>query len=385
MKIYKAYKFRMYPNTLQQTRLNQFMGTSRFIYNLFLDKKNKLYEETQENYNLKEMKKDLLKIYGEYNWLKDVDSTLLRTTLDDLDKAFTNFFEKRASYPKFKKKNHNDTYRTNAIRSSYNGNNYSNIKVDLKDRTIKLPKIDKIKIRGYRNINTFEDKKILSATISKEANKYYVSVLVEENIDIIEFHLRNVIGIDLGIKNLVTTSDGIKYEPMPQITRLEKKIKGLNKWLARTQKGSKNREKVKNKLARVYQKLRNIRKYYTHSITSKIVKNNDLIVVEDLKVKDMITKANKTLTKLLTNSTLSEIIRQLKYKSNWNNKKVIQVNRYYASSKICSHCGTKNNVNNLNIRKWECINCKSINDRDINASENIMYEGIISYMKGQVA
>ena len=114
-------------------------------------------------------------------------------------------------------------------------------------------------------------------------------------------------------------------------------------------------------------------------------KNNDLIVVEDLKVKDMITKANKTLTKLLTNSTLSEIIRQLKYKSKWNNKKIIQVNRYYASSKICSHCGTKNNVNNLNIREWECINCKSINDRDINASENIMYEGIISYIKEQVA
>ena len=193
-----------------------------------------------------------------------------------------------------------------------------------------------------------------------------------------------MIGIDLGIKNLVTTSDGIKYDPMPQIKRIEKKIKGLNKWLARTQKGSKNREKVKNKLSRVYQKIRNIRKYYTHSITSKIVKNNDLIVIEDLQVKDMIKQSNKTLTKLLTNSTLSEIIRQLKYKSKWNNKKIIQVNRYYASSKICSHCGTKNNVNNLNIREWECARCHSINDRDINASENIMYEGLISYMKEQV-
>ena len=293
--------------------------------------------------------------------------------------------KKRASYPKFKKKNHNDTYRTNVIRSSYNGNNYSNIKVDLKDRTIKLPKIDKIKIRGYRNINTFEDKKILSATISKESNKYYVSVLVEEDIDIIEFHLRNVIGIDLGIKNLVTTSDGIKYDPMPQIKRIEKKIKGLNKWLSRTKVGSKNREKVKNKLARVYQKLRNMRKYYIHSITSKIVKENDLIIIEDLKVQDMIKKANKNLTKSLINSTLSEIIRQLKYKSKWRNKKIIKVDRYYASSKICSHCGTKNSVNSLSIRKWECASCLSINDRDINASENIMYEGLISYMKEQVA
>ena len=385
MKIYKAYKFRMYPNLEQQIKLNQNMGASRFIYNLFLEKKTRMYKEHNINLALKDMKGELPNLYSSYKWLNDVDKTLLRTSLEDLDRAFTNYYEKRSSYPKFKCKNNNDSYRTNCIYGSYYGNNYTNIKVNLDNRTIKLPKITSIKIKGYRKLNEF-NKKILSASISKEGNKYYVSVLVEEIIIEKEYTLNSAIGIDIGIKNIVTTSDGEKYEPMINIKRLEKKIKGLNKWLSRTKKGSKNRIKVINKIKRVYQKIRNIRKYYIHKVTSKLVRENDLIVIENLQVKSMIENSNKRLTKLLTHSCFYEIIRQIKYKCKWNFKKIIQISTYYASSQICTHCGYKNEkLKDLNVRSWECPNCKNENDRDYNASINILNEGIIKYYKEQYA
>jgi len=172
----------MYPEINERCRLNSFMGSSRFIYNYYLDKKDKMYNENKTNYSLDDMKNDIKKLYIEYPFLNDVDKTLLRTTLEDLDKAYTNFFLGRASHPKFKKKNNHDSFRTNFIKGEYKDKTYGNIKVDLKDKTIKLPKINKIKIRGYRKLKDF-DKKIINATISKEANKYYVSVLVEEEIE----------------------------------------------------------------------------------------------------------------------------------------------------------------------------------------------------------
>ena len=381
MIIYKAYKFRMYPTLEQQSKLNQNMGASRFIYNLFLSKKEKLYKEANINYTLKDMKKDLPTLYSTYTWLNDIDKTILRTTLDDLDRAYINYYAKRASHPKYKRKNCNDTYRTNCVYGEYKTNKYASIKLDLNKRTIKLPKISEIKIRGYRNLKKF-DKKILSATVSKNGDKYYVSVLVEEYLQDKLFRMNSAVGIDIGIKNIITTSDGIKYSPMMNIKKLEKKLKGLNKWLSRTQKDSKNRQKVIVKINRVYQKIRNIRKYYIHKITSKLVHNNDLIVTEFLKVRNMIETSQKRFTKLLTNSCFSEIITQLKYKSKWNFKKLIQVPTYYASSQICNHCEHKNKmVKNLSVREWKCEVCGNINERDINASLNILNEGIIKYYK----
>ena len=385
MKIYKAYKFRMYPNNEIKSKINSFMGTSRFIYNYYLDKKDRYYNELKINYNIKDMKKDVKYLSSNYEWLKEVDSCILRTTIDDLDRSYTNFFEKKSDHPKYKSRNNHDTYRTVAIRSSYKENDYCNIKVDLEKRIIKLPKLPNIKIRGYRNLKTFNDKKIINVTISKEANKYYASVLVEENIVERPFILNKAVGIDLGVKNLVITSDGIKYNAMKKIELYEKKIKGLNKWLSRCEKGSKNREKVKIKLQRVYQKLRNARKYYCNIITNEIVKENDLIVTETLSIKEMIENSRyKTFRKKIIDSSLNEIKREIRYKSKWQNKRLIELNKYYASSQICNHCGNKNKeIKDLSIREWECNNCYNKNDRDINASLNIEYEGIIKYYKEQ--
>ena len=382
--MYKAYKFRMYPTRDAQAKLNSFMGTSRFIYNYYLNERINRYKNEKLSYSLWDMKKDLKLLQEKYKWLKDVDGCLLRTTLDDLDRAYSNFF-KDSGFPRFKSKNHHDTYRTVCIRSSHKDNNYSNIKVDLERRVIKLPKIEEIKIRGYRNLKLF-DKKIINATISKEANKYYVSVLAEEEDTNNELSLNSAVGLDLGIKNLVVTSDGIKYEAMKKINRFEKKIKGLNRWLSRTKKESNNRRKVIAKIQRVNMKLRNIRKYYTHLITTKLVRNHDLIVAEKLQVKEMIENSKTFLKKSIANSVFSEIIRQLKYKAKWNNKKFIQIDKYYPSSQECCHCGERNKeLKDLSIREWECKSCGSLNDRDINASINILYEGVKKYYREQLS
>lgn len=383
MKIYKAYKFRMYPEKEEINKINSFLGTSRFIYNYYLNKKDNLYKENNINYPLNEMKKDIKELTKDYEWLKEIDSSILRTSLDDLDRSYKNYFNKRGSHPKYKKKNNKDTYRTVAIRSSYKEKEYSNIKVDLEKRIIKLPKLKEIKIRGYRNLKDFNKKKILSVTVSKEANRYYASVLAQEEIPTLEYKLHSAIGIDVGIKNLVVTSDGIKYESMKKIEKYEKKIKGLNKALSRSQRNSKNREKIKIKLERVYQKIRNIRKYYSNIITKRLTEENDLIISEKLDIKEMIEHSPyKKLKKNIINSTFNMIFKQIEYKSKWKNKKYIQIDKYYASSQICSHCGNKNEkVKELNVRKWECKKCNNINDRDINASINILMKGIERYYK----
>ena len=380
MKIYKAYKFRMYPEINERCILNSFMGSSRFIYNYYLDKKDKMYNENKLNYNLDDMKKDLKELYKEYPFLNDVDKTLLRTTLEDLDKAYTNFFEGRASHPKFKKKNNHDSYRTNYIKGEYKGKTYGNIKVDLKDKTIKLPKINKIKIRGYRNLKEF-DKKIINATISKDANKYYVSVLVEENIE--NKNLSNsIVGIDLGVSSIITTSDGEKIEKMPNYQKYENKIEKLQQELSKKKTGSNNYYKLKTKIKKVYQKLRNMRKYYIHEVTNKIIDSANIIVVETLKVKEMIIDNCKTLKKNIINTSFSEIIRVLKYKCLWKNKKIININTYYPSSQICSHCGEREkDMKDLSKRKYKCNKCGLELDRDINASVNIMFEGIKELIK----
>ena len=380
MKIYKAYKFRMYPEKEQKGKLNSYLGTSRFIYNHFLDKKNILYSDKKENHKLNDMKKDLVLLQQEYPWLKEIDSCILRTTLDDLERGYDNFFKKRNSYPKFKSKKCRQSYRTICNRSSYKGNSYASIKIDLEKGIIKLPKLDEIKIKGYRNLTKIPYN-ILSATISKEAGRYYVSVLVEEEIKEIKGIPNSIIGLDLGVKTLVTCSDGIKYKKLKKIENQEKKIKGLQKGLSRCQKGSKNSLKIKQKIQRAYQKIRNMRKFYIHEITTKLVKENDIIVTETLQTKKMIEDKKHHLAKELSNASFSEIIRQLTYKAKWHNKKLYQVSPYYASSQICSHCGIKNTkVKDLNVRVWECV-CGYENERDINASINIMDKGFEMYLK----
>lgn len=303
----------------------------------------------------------------------------LRTSLENLDKAYDGFFKLGKGFPKFKRKGRHDSYKTINNRSTYKGEEYASIKVDIKNHTIKLPKLGNVKMKGYRNLQDFPFK-ILNATITKEAGKYYVSVCVEEKIEDKPFTLRNIVGIDLGIKDTISCSDGLKYQLTKKIKGEEQRIKGLQKSLARSEKGSNNREKLKLKIQRAYQKIRNMRKYFIHEVTCKLVRENDIITTETLKVKEMIEQGSKSLSKGITNASFGEILRVLTYKAKWQGKKLYKIGTYYPSSQICNHCEYKEpKVKDLSVRTWECAYCGSINDRDINASLNILEEGMKRY------
>ena len=289
---------------------------------------------------------------------------------------FKKYFNKKGGYPKFKAKGVKDSYRTNYIKNKYKDKIYENIKLDLINKEITLPKLKEVKIKGYRKLNEINGR-IINATISKVANKYYVSVCVEEELNIKEIIPSSVVGIDVGIKSLVTTREGISYGNPNYLNKYEKRIKRLQRNLSRKIKGSNNYYKTKIKLAETYRKLKNARIKTNEEIVSKITKDYDIIISEDLSIKKMIEEAKKFLRKSITNSTMGDIIRRLKYKCMWLGKKFYQVNRYYASSQICSRCNHKEiEMKDISRRKYKCSNCGLEIDRDINASINIMVEGL---------
>ena len=377
MKILKGYVFRMYPTEKQEELINKTIGCSRFIYNHFLDDKIKEYKETGKSKSAYDQIKLIPSLSKEYSFLKEVDSCALRNSLFNLDNAFTNFYNGNG-YPKFKAKGVHESYKTNNIKSSYKGNNYNSIKLDLKNKTITLPKLKEVKIRGYRNKNIIPGE-VKSAVIKKDAGKYYVSVLINEELIRPAFVPTSIIGIDLGIKDLIVTSFNEKIENKIKLNT--KRMVGLQRGISRCKKGSKNRYKMKLKIQRLYQKIRNARKHMIHDITNKLINENDIIVTENLDVKGM--QKNHYVAKGLNENPISEIIRVLKYKADWNNKRIIQIDRYYPSSQICNVCNYQNKkVKDLSIRKWECPVCYTNHDRDYNASVNIMFEGLKIYMKG---
>ena len=376
VKILKDYVFRMYPTEKQEELINKTIGCSRFIYNYFLDDKIKEYKKTGKSKSDYDQIKLIPSLSKEYPFLKEVDSCALRNSLFNLDNAFTNFYNGNG-YPKFKAKGVHESYKTNNIKSSYKGNNYNSIKLDLKNKTITLPKLKEVKIRGYRNKEVITGE-VKSAVIKKDAGKYYVSVLTNEELIRPAFVPTSIIGLDLGIKDLIVTSFNEKIENNIKLNT--KRMIGLQRGLSRCKPGSKNRYKMKLKIQRLYQKIRNARKHMIHDITNKLINENDIIVTEDLDVKGM--QKNHYVAKGLNENPISEIIRVLKYKANWNNKRLIQIDRYYPSSQICSVCNYQNKeVKDLSIRKWECPVCHTKHNRDYNAAVNIMFKGLEKYMK----
>ena len=380
MLINKTYKFRLYPNNYQKEIINKTFGCTRLIYNHFLDLKQKEYELNKTYKSTYDCIKEIPSMYENRPYLKEVDSMTLRSAIFNLDNAYQKMFKEKSGYPKFKSKFNKNSYRTNMIRSTYKNKVYENIKLDLEKRTINLPKLKEVKIRGYRNLKTITGR-IINATVSREkSGKYYVSVVYEENINLEKKIPSKIVGLDLGVKDLVITSDYEKISNQKIIEKYEKRIKRKQRELSRKVKGSNNYYKTKQKLSQLYQKLKNTRKYIIHNITKKITDNNDIIVTETLKIKNML--HNHNLAKKISDASLSEIIRQLEYKSKWKQKIFYKIDPYYPSSQICSHCGYQNKiVKNLSIREYVCPKCGNRLDRDINAAENIMFEGLKIYMK----
>ena len=337
MKIYRAYKFRLYPDEEQKILIHKTFGCSRFVYNYYLNYQKE--NGVQKAFNLC---KDLKELENNHEYLKKVDSCALRCSIFDLEDGFNNFFAKRSGYPNFKSKFNRQSYRTSCIRSTYKGKQYSNIEVDSLTRFIKLPKLGKVKIRGYRDKERIEGK-IVNATISRETtNKYYVSVLVEEDILIDKVIPTSIVGIDLGIKDLVVTSDGIKYGNEKILTKYEKRLKRLQRKLSRQVKGSKNYLKTKEKIARIYAKIKNYRKHYLNDIANEIVNDHEIIVTESLLVKDMFQDKKKAFNKSLSDAAVSKLRSLIEWKCKIKGKIYYKINTYYPSSQICSHCGYKN-------------------------------------------
>jgi putative transposase len=375
--MYKAYKFRMYLTSEQEILINKTFGCTRFIYNYFLDKCKKLGHYIKAF----DMCKEIKELVVTYPWLKEVDSCALRCSVFNLEDSYKNFFAKRSDYPVFKSKFNKQSYRTNLIKSEYKGKEYNNIELDLINKTIKLPKLGIIKIRGYRKTNKINGN-IINATIEKDTTgKYYASVIYEIKEETNkETKATSIVGIDLGIKDIVTLSDGRKYKNNKEIKKYEDKIKYKQQVLSRKEKGSNNYKKTKKELAVLYSKLKNARKHNIIEITNEIVSNYDVVVSEKLNVKGML--GNHRLAKNINDASFNKICERLKWKCKLLHKYYYQVDTYYPSSKICYRCGYKTNItNNLNIRKWECENCHNENDRDINASLNIMFEGLTLHYK----
>ena len=379
MNTYKAYKLRIYPTDLQRELIEKTFGSTRYIYNNFLVERKNKYEESKIRISVYEQLKELTDLKKEKEWLREIDSCALQVCVYNLDDAFQKFF-KGNGYPRFRAKGVHESFRTNNTLNTYKNKKYESIRIDLKKRIITLPKLKEVKFRGFRTTKEIVGK-IKSATISKDANKYFVSVLVE--VPFIKYSLKptSIVGLDLGIKDFIVTSNGEKLKNEVKIN--EKRLKGLQKWLSRCKAGSKNRYKVKLKIQRLYLKIRNARKHMIYKLANKIIKENAIVVIENLDVKSMY-QVHK-IAKHLKNVPISEFIRILKYKSNWLGKKVIEINKYYPSSQSCNRCGFKNEeVKNLSVRKWTCPRCGIIHDRDINASINIMFEGLKIYMKESI-
>ena len=358
--ILRSYKFRIYPNAEQKEQLAQTFGCARFVYNWALSNKKEAYENNIKK-SANDVSKELtaLKKDPDFIWLKDVSSVCLQQSLANLDNAYQRFFKKQGGFPTFKKRSNRQSARY--VKSAFT----------FKNGQLKLAKQDKfMKVKFSRPLTG----DINSLTVSKDPDgKYYVSFLVKEIYQPSNKSAKQI-AIDLGIKDFATFSDGTKVANPNHLFKSFSKLKGLQRNLSRKKKGSKNRNKARIKLARLHSKIANQRSDFLHKLSTQIVNENQVICVEDLAVKEML-QQNKLIAKLASNLGWRNFLTMLEYKSNWNERQFIKVDRWFASSKTCSACGSINQELKLSQRSWVC-SCGAKHDRDHNAAKNILREGL---------
>ncbi|EME8213500.1 transposase [Enterococcus faecium] len=376
----KAYKFRIYPTEEQETFFAKSFGCVRKVYNLMLNERMKAYEETRKDSSKKMSFPTPAKYKQDFPFLKEVDSLALANAQLNLDKAYKNFFrDKSVGFPRFKSKK-------NPVQS-YTTNNQNGTIALIENKFVKIPKLKSlVKITLHRQPKGL----IKSATISRHSSgKYYISLLCKEEVS--ELPKSNfAVGIDLGITDFVILSDGQKFDNNQFTSKMEKKLKREQRKLSRRallakQKGinlfeASNYQKQKCKVARLHEKVMNQRTDFLNKLSTEMIKNHDIICIEDLNIKGML--RNHKLAKSISDVSWSIFVTKLQYKADWYGREIIKIDKWFPSSQICSECGHKDGKKPLDIREWTCLICHAHHDRDINASINILTEGLRLYSMG---